>query len=110
MLSARQSPGQTVISSHNLGPVLAIVSIFLVIVSFLAVSIRVGTRLIKSHSISHEEYLIILATVRLLDATLICADNCCAPDRCSRRDRHCLCSIYDWFGNTNRKVERLIST
>jgi hypothetical protein len=104
MLSALQSPGQTIISAHNLGPVLAIVSIFLVVTSAIAVLIRVGTRLIKTHSLGHEEHFIIFATVRLLLATHIWADIYCAPGYCNRRDHHCLYSIYDWFGNTNRKV------
>ena len=66
MLYIRQNNGQVIVSSNDLGPIVGILAIVLMIISILAVFIRVTTKFVRARSLDSEEYLILLAVVRSL--------------------------------------------
>ena len=61
--AASPPPNQVHITSDNLGPVVVIVTILMIIVSFFAVFTRVVVKLVKTRSLNVDEQLIITSLV-----------------------------------------------
>ena len=61
--AASPRPNQVHITSDNLGPVVVIVTILTIIISFFAVFTRVVVKLVKTRSLNVDEQLIIASLV-----------------------------------------------